>query len=194
MSAAGGCNAMDETESGPDEPPQRSPHAAQGAAIELVDATGRLGAARCRAIEAGLGRCLAAAGARGELRVRVVGDDEMAALHMRTLAQPGPTDVLSFDLADSGAGMGAGTGAGGLDCDAVVCQDVAQRRVGNGADAATVDAELVLYALHAALHCLGHDDRDEAASARMHAEEDRLLSEAGYGPVFSRGLASGGGA
>jgi len=175
---------MDETESGPDEPPQRSPRAADGAAVEFVDATGRLGRHRCRSIARGLRRCLGGVAVGGELRVRAVDDEEMSALHLRALGQPGPTDVLSFDLAEDDAGA--------LDCDAVVCLDEAQRRVGPGASEAALEGELVLYALHAALHCLGHDDRDDEAAARMHAEEDRLLTDAGYGPIFARGRAGGG--
>lgn len=177
---------MEETESGPEEPPQRSPRAADGAAVELVDATERLGPDRCRSIVRGLRRCLAAVPARGELRVRVVGDDEMSALHLRTLGVPGPTDVLSFDLSEADDAT--------LDCDAVVCLDVARRRCGEPTDAAALEGELVLYALHAALHCLGLGDHDDEAAARMHAEEDRLLTDAGYGPVFSRGGREGRGA
>lgn len=122
-------------------------------------------------------------GARGEARVRVVRDAEMARLHAERLGVEGTTDVLTFDL----------LGAGGpeVDADIVVCADVARREsaargAGNGGGAAR---ELALYAVHGVLHCLGYDDHDDAGSARMHAMEDEVLQGAGVGRVFD---ASGG--
>jgi ssRNA-specific RNase YbeY (16S rRNA maturation enzyme) len=41
--------------------------------------------------------------------------------------------------------------------------------------------------LHALLHACGHDDRDAASHARMHAEEDRILEAAGFGRLFEAG-------
>ncbi len=119
-------------------------------------------------------------GARGEARVRVVGDAEMARLHEERAGAAGTTDVLTFDL----------LGAGGpeVDADIVVCADVARREAGarpRGGER-EVACELALYAVHGALHCLGYDDHDEAGSARMHAMEDEVLQAAGVGRVFDR--------
>lgn len=50
----------------------------------------------------------------------------------------------------------------------------------------TPDDEMTLYVLHGVLHCLGHDDTDEDSFARMHAEEDRLLTAAGLGALFAK--------
>jgi ssRNA-specific RNase YbeY (16S rRNA maturation enzyme) len=47
-----------------------------------------------------------------------------------------------------------------------------------------LEKEALLYALHGLLHCLGHDDHDEAAYQAMHALEDALLDAIGVGPVF----------
>ncbi|MEM0984182.1 MAG: rRNA maturation RNase YbeY [Planctomycetota bacterium] len=142
--------------------------------MDVVDATGRLGASSVGAVCAALTRCLAEFGAAGELRVRVVDDAEMSALHLERSSVPGPTDVLTFDLSDGD----------GLDCDVTVCLDEAARRASGD-----VAPELVLYALHGALHCLGFDDRSNEDAARMHAEEDRLLEAAGLGRVFAEGQA-----
>jgi probable rRNA maturation factor len=51
----------------------------------------------------------------------------------------------------------------------------------------TVEQELLLYVVHGVLHCLGHDDHDPDAAARMHAEEDRVLAAVGVGVTYARG-------
>lgn len=117
-------------------------------------------------------------GARGEARVRVVRDDEMARLHAQRLGVEGTTDVLTFDL----------LGAGGpeVDADIVVCADVARREAAarGAGDVDGAARELALYIVHGVLHCLGYDDHDDDASARMHAMEDDVLQGAGVGRVF----------
>lgn len=105
--------------------------------------------------------------------VLVVGDAAMSAIHSRHGGPPDTTDVLTF--AASGKGEP-------LQVDIVVCADEAARRAaefGHG-----IGPELLLYVVHGLLHCMGHDDHDHQAFERMHAEEDRILSEVGIGPVF----------
>ena len=114
-------------------------------------------------------------GGGGEVRVRVVGDQEMAAAHERYSGVAGTTDVLTFNLAEAGDG---------LDVDVLVCMDEAERQAGRRGHA--VERELLLYVIHGVLHCLGHDDHDEAAAARMHAEEDRVLEAVGVGATYGR--------
>jgi probable rRNA maturation factor len=117
-----------------------------------------------------------ALGARGEVRARIVGDDEMAAAHLKYSGIAGTTDVLTFDLRDDSA---AGDP---LDVDLWICIDEARR---NAADRGLpVERELLLYILHGMLHCLGHDDHDEAAHLAMHTEEDRVLMAIGVGATF----------
>jgi len=43
----------------------------------------------------------------------------------------------------------------------------------------------LLYVVHGVLHCLGHDDHDEAGYASMHALEDRVLYAIGVGATFA---------
>ncbi len=104
--------------------------------------------------------------------VRIVDDVEMSAAHERFSGVPGPTDVLTF-VSDSG---------GGLEIDLLACLDEATRRVESFDH--DVTHELLLYVVHGVLHSVGHDDHDPASHARMHAEEDRLLTEIGVGPVY----------
>ncbi|MBL8759163.1 MAG: rRNA maturation RNase YbeY [Phycisphaerae bacterium] len=120
---------------------------------------------------------VAALDGSGEVRVRVVGDAEMAAAHERHSGVPGTTDVLTFDLRERPDGP--------LDVDVMVCADEAARQAASRGHA--VEREVLLYAVHAVLHCLGEDDRDEASAARMHAREDEVLRAIGVGATFSVG-------
>ncbi len=104
--------------------------------------------------------------------VRIVDDAEMSAAHERFSRVSGPTDVLTFvSEADEG-----------LEIDLLACLDEASRRAASFEHDAT--HELLLYVVHGVLHAIGHDDHDPEAHARMHAEEDRLLTEIGVGPVY----------
>jgi rRNA maturation RNase YbeY len=108
--------------------------------------------------------------------VEFVLDARMRALHARHLAVDETTDVMTFALNAPGEPV---------DADGAVCVDEARRRGGSLAHGAR--GELLLYALHALLHACGHDDRDPASHARMHAEEDRILEAAGFGRLFEAG-------
>ena len=109
------------------------------------------------------------------ISVVLVGDAEMSRLHARYLADPTPTDVLTFELDHDGGGNVT-------EGEVVVCVPEAVRRAGRGTDA--VERELLLYALHGLLHLSGFDDTTADAHARMHAAEDDLLTRIGVGPVF----------
>lgn len=107
------------------------------------------------------------------LALRIVADAEMARLHEQHAGVQGTTDVLTFD-----------TPGEAVDVDIAVCADEASRRAEELGH--TVERELLLYAVHGLLHCLGFDDHSEAESLRMHAEEDRLLEAIGVGRTFSQ--------
>lgn len=110
--------------------------------------------------------------------LRVVGDGEMGALHLAALGIPGPTDVLTFDSTPPAPGSA-------IDVDIAVCIDEAARSVQGGT--VSVEEELLLYAVHGLLHCAGFDDVTPEGAAAMHAEEDRILTAVGVGPIFTRG-------
>jgi probable rRNA maturation factor len=145
-------------------------------AVEVIDPERRLSDADRAWIEARLTESLDRLGASGEARARMVGDAEMAAEHRRTMGDPTTTDVLTFDLR---------TGPDGpLDADLLVCVDEATRQAAAfGHDARS---EVLLYALHGCLHCLGYDDVTDSGAAAMHAAEDATLRAIGVGEVFAR--------
>lgn len=131
-------------------------------------------------------RALRAGGvAKARVSVAIVGDDEMARLHQQYLGKPGPTDVLTFDLTES-AGDSRTSPAerheGLLEGEIVVSIDTAARVAAErGHEPAS---EVLLYAVHGALHLTGWDDHDPDEASAMHALEDRLLTELGVGRVF----------
>lgn len=107
------------------------------------------------------------------LHVVLVDDVEMDRLHRSHAGVAGPTDVLTFPHSEPGEP---------IEADAALCVDEAARRASDFGHA--VERELLLYAVHALLHCAGHDDHEPAAHARMHAEEDRILEAIGVGATF----------
>lgn len=156
----------------PDQPPSPSQPL-----LDLIDADCRLpDAARHGLVERALA-ALAELGRGGEVRARLVGDDEMTRLHGQYMDDPTTTDVMTFDHADDATAP--------LDVDIVVCVDEAARSAASrGIDLAD---ELLLYLLHGALHCSGYDDVTEGQSAAMHAREDEILRVIGVGAVYERG-------
>lgn len=131
------------------------------------------------AVRATADRAAAHMGVSGQIRVRLVRDAEMAALHERHTGVRGTTDVLTFDLRDDPDPTDPV-----LDLDVLLCVDEAERQ--SRARGVPIVSELTLYFVHALLHCLGHDDHDDVGYARMHEAEDRVLSAIGLGPVFGR--------
>lgn len=154
----------------------------------MIDATGRLSAEDARWIADHAARAMRVLGANGEVRVRVVGDQEMAAAHLEYAEVEGTTDVLTFDMSEPGAD-GAPVD---LDVDVLACLDEAERQASGRGHPAR--CELLLYVIHGMLHCLGFDDHVDDEFARMHAEEDRVLSAIGVGRVFGGASGSGSGA
>lgn len=163
------------------------------ASFDVVDPRSLLTPAQRRQLDAWLHAvtgALADTGVRGgSVRIRLVTDAEMAAAHAKYSGIEGTTDVLTFDMRDEVEGQAEDLPADPLDVDVWVCVDEARRQ----AAARNIELlrEILLYCLHAVLHCLGHDDHDEEGFARMHAEEDRILEHIGVGRTFA--LDAGGG-
>jgi probable rRNA maturation factor len=163
---------MDAVDTDTEEPPGTT-----AAHVDILDLHALVPAAARAWLADRAGAALARLGAGGEVRVRIVPDTEMAAAHVRYCNDPGTTDVLTFDLReDPSAG-------GPLDVDVLVCADEARRQAASRGGA--VERELLLYVVHAVLHCLGEDDHDEAGARRMHEREDATLAAIGVGPVFA---------
>lgn len=154
---------------GPDdaEPPLQV-HAESG--LPVADPAGL-----AAAVATHLSRAVAVLGVPVErLSVRLLGDASMAELHRRHCGIDGPTDVLSFPAAPAGEPVDADVACGV----AVAAREAAAR-------GHRLEEELLLYALHGLLHCLGHDDHDPEAFALMHAEEDRVLAAIGVAARFA---------
>ncbi len=167
----------------PDEEPRRTNGAARerGVRVEITDPHHRLtpealGWLRDRAAQAA-DEIAARRSASGEARVLVVDDDEMRRVHHERSGINTTTDVLTFDLAPGDDSA--------IDADVYVCSDEAAREA--CARSIPVERELLLYTLHAMLHTVGFDDRDDEGFARMHAMEDEILDAIGVGATFEPG-------
>ncbi len=113
------------------------------------------------------------AGSSAELSVVFLTDAALAALHGSFLADPSPTDVITFP--------GPSPEAGEEIC---VSADAARRQRPRG----DFSSELMLYLAHGWLHLAGHDDRAPAPRRAMRRAEARalaLLRRAGAIPRFS---------
>lgn len=109
------------------------------------------------------------------VNVLIVDDARMIHLHERHSGDASTTDVLTFDLREDPAGP--------VEADIIVCADEAARRAAEFKH--SIERELLLYCVHGLLHCLGHDDHDDAGWRRMHAREDEVLTAIGVGATFN---------
>ncbi len=123
-----------------------------------------------RSVAARTGRPIA------RVTVQLIDDAVMRTLHHEHCNIDTTTDVLTFDATPNETSP--------VEVDIAVCVDEAGRQA--EVRGHPIEHEVLLYALHGIMHCLGYDDHDEADFAAMHAEEDRLLSLIGIGPVFTR--------
>jgi len=130
---------------------------------------------------------------RGQWAVTVIAAKEMAQLHARTMNDPTPTDVLTFDMRDTKVSSFKFRVSKRLetrnskfetqiDLDTILCRDVAVENAKEHGH--SFNHELLLYALHSLLHVQGYDDRTPAESVRMHRREDALLIRLGIGPIY----------
>ena len=109
-----------------------------------------------------------------ELSFVVVDDEKMAELHERYAGVAGPTDVLSFPLAEAPLLVG----------EVVISADTACREA--AARGHSAYDELLLYAVHGVMHLVGHDDHEAADRRRMRSAERRALAALGRESVFRR--------
>lgn len=143
-------------------------------AVSLTDETSRLAQPALVWLHQKATAAITALDPAGELSVRIIADDEMAAAHQTHKNVPGTTDVLTFDLSDNDS----------LDVDLLICLDEAKRQA--TARAHTPEQELLLYIVHGLLHCTGHDDHDEQQAQAMHKAEDEILAQLGVDATYAR--------
>ncbi len=153
------------------------PDPPQPCAIDVLDPGSLLAGGERRWLLERAGEAMAELGAGGEVRIALVDDETMSERHERDAGVAGTTDVLTYDLAGDSEQTRA------LDVDVIVCVDEARRQAESRGVA--IERELLLYILHAALHCLGHDDHTDEGFRRMHEAEDRVLEAIGVGATFS---------
>lgn len=116
---------------------------------------------------------------RGELTVRVVDEDESAALNERYRGKSGPTNVLSFG-ADAPAGRGAELLPFG---DLVVCAPVVAREARE--QGKTLEAHWAHMLIHGALHLQGYDHEQGQDAEAMETLERSLLAKLGFPDPYS---------
>jgi len=106
----------------------------------------------------------------GNLSVVFLDESTMGELHGRFLADPSPTDVITFPGDPSFGEAGE------------ICAGA--ERAARVADAHNhgLDAELTLYLAHGWLHLAGYDDRTPGERARMRAAEQEALAQVREGP------------
>ncbi|MEZ6188908.1 MAG: rRNA maturation RNase YbeY [Planctomycetota bacterium] len=109
---------------------------------------------------------LAEGDATSQLSLAVVDDPHMSELHERFSGVPGPTDVLSFPLADEHVPLLG---------EVIVSSDTAALEAEERG--LPFEEELQRYVVHGILHLFGYDDHDPEDRTRMHARQERLLSE-----------------
>lgn len=169
-------------------PTQSSSKQINALAAHWQDHTGRLGRADLEWLHAQTHAAMSHLGVHPEssVRIDIVDDAKMTATHARCMGINETTDVLTFDLRDP---LPDTPQAAPLDTDIMLCLDEAARQASarSGGNPSTDETrrELLLYAVHGILHCLGHDDHDETDYQRMHAAEDEVLKAIGVGPVFN---------
>lgn len=112
-----------------------------------------------------------------ELNIALLTDEALAELHRRHLGVDGPTDVLSFNLAEPDH-----TAGDSVEGDVAISIDTARRQaLRRGHPPA---AEMTLYAVHGVLHLLGLDDRTPAQARKMHSLENQILADLGLGRIY----------
>lgn len=135
--------------------------------------------------EAWVGAALSAAGraASGVLTVRLVTEDESAALNSEYRDKPGPTNVLAFSgpgevMSHAAAGAMVETELGDL----VICLPVACREADE--QGKLTIAHLAHLVVHGTLHLLGYDHQQEVDAERMEYLEIRVLGGLGFADPY----------
>lgn len=115
-------------------------------------------------------KAVAETGFAGALSLAIVSDATMRRVNREHHDTDEPTDVLAFPLDAPG-----GPGFAG---EVIVSLDTARREA--QAHGVAIEAELMLYVVHGALHLCGHDDHCLADARRMHERSLAILEGLGY--------------
>jgi probable rRNA maturation factor len=121
-----------------------------------------------------------AGGARGEIAIRIVDEDESQSLNREYRGKDKPTNVLSFpfELPDELPEALRDEIGDGIIGDIAICAPVVEREaVEQGKTAQAHWAHMVV---HGVLHLLGHDHVDDEGADIMEALEIRILGSLGF--------------
>lgn len=110
-----------------------------------------------------------------DVSIALVTEDEMTALHVEWMDEPGPTDVLSFPMDDLRPGDPAGPRPMGVLGDVIICPAVAARQARDAGHSPSDEMSLLL--THGILHLLGFDHAEPEDHARMFGLQGTLLAE-----------------
>lgn len=102
-----------------------------------------------------------------DVDIAVVDSNEIAACNRKYLQHRGPTDVISFDLADDSDQP--------LSAQLIICAEVAVAEATKYSHGP--QRELMLYVVHGLLHLLGYDDQIASDAAEMYLEQERVLDD-----------------
>jgi probable rRNA maturation factor len=139
--------------------------------VEIVDRQGRW-PVDAEALRAIVRSVLSAEGPpTSDVNVAVVDDRQIHALNREFLAHDEPTDVLTFVIERT---------ADRLEGEIALSAETAARAASE--IGWPYEHELLLYALHGALHLVGYDDLDPAAARRMQAAEAEYLRRTSIDP------------
>lgn len=153
-------------------------------AVEVHDVSGAAGVPAARRIRAWIRHALADV-VRGEIAVRIVGEQESAELNARYRQKAGPTNVLAFP---AGVDAQALTAMDGTDlppvgdlaiCAPVVAREAAEQRK-------PLEAHWAHIVLHGALHLAGYDHESAIEERAMHARERELLAHFGFSDPYAQ--------
>jgi probable rRNA maturation factor len=109
--------------------------------------------------------------------IAIVDNAQMRKINARFLNRKSVSDCLSFDLTDDQRPESAKSFELIVNGEKAVEQ--ARLRGHSG------EAELALYVTHGLLHNLGFDDSTPTQAKEMHATEDEILQQLGYGLVYN---------
>ena len=113
---------------------------------------------------------------KAQINIEIVDDAHIHQLNKQFLNHDQPTDCLSFDLSDSEA-------LSPRSFDLVVNAEMAKRQSQSRGHSS--EAELALYITHGLLHNLGFDDSTQTKAKEMHAIEDEILQQQGFGVIYN---------
>lgn len=115
--------------------------------------------------------------ASGNWVIHLVDDQRMIQYHQQSMNLATTTDVLTFNYTPTDLK------AAPLDLETIICVDEAQRQAAIR-DHQLPELEILLYAIHSLLHCVGYDDLTPRQARIMHRKEDSILQQMGLPAVY----------